>query len=217
MVTSHQNWRAISICDMINPMTILEFNSTLIADETMISEAVESVINSHKEASLIFVAGIGSTAKRLIEAGEKSSSQDLVLASTVAEGARTFLIQVACQLTSDSVSTRTQSQISELFDELSNLLQGIYLIGELSSQAVTVLESYAERAGAIIMAQALKEAGVQTQAICGREIHLATRPLASQNFCEKTLADFQNEISALTQNGIIPVIPASLRHLTAPQ
>ena len=198
-------------------MTIIEFESSLIQDEAAISDAVKSVVSSKNEASLILVAGIGSTKKRLVEAGEQSASQDLVLASTVAEGARTFLIQVACQLTSNSVSTQTQSLLSELFNELGNLLQGMYLIGELSSQALKVLESYAERASAIIMAQALKEAGVQAQAVWGREIHLAASPHASENFYNKTLVDFQREISALSQEGIIPVIPASLRPLTAPK
>ena len=202
---------------MIRPMTIIEFESSLIQDEATISEAVASVVSSKNEGSLIFVAGIGSTEKRLVDAGKKSASQDLVLASTVAEGVRTFLIQVACQLTSNSISTQTQSLLSELFDELSNLLQGMYLIGELTSQALEILESYAERASAIIMAQALKEAGVQAQAVCGREIHLASSPHASESFHEKTLFDFQREISALTQDGIIPVIPASLRPLTAPK
>ena len=196
-------------------MAILEFESTLIEDEASISEAVESVVG--KEASLIFVSGIGATPERLVEAGEKAAGQDLVLASTLAEGARTFLMQVASQLTSESVSTETQSLLSELFDELSNLLEGVYLIGELSSRAREVLRSYAERAGAIVMAQALKEKGVRAQAVCGRQIHLVGSLPASESFREKTVTDFQHEIGGLSQDGTIPVIPASLRPLAEPK
>ena len=194
-------------------MTIVEFESSRIQDEAAISEAVESVVSAGKETSLIFVTGMGTAEKRLVEAGEKSASQDLVLASTLAEGARTSLMQVAHQVTSDLVSTETQNLLSELFDELSNLLHGVYLIGELGSQARIVLESYAERAGAIIMAQALKEKGVQAQAVCGRQIYLANNPQTPERFHEKLLADFQHEISMLSQDGIISVIPASLRPL----
>ena len=196
-------------------MAILEFESTLIEDEASISEAVESVVG--KEASLIFVSGIGATPERLVEAGEKAAGQDLVLASTLAEGARTFLMQVASQLTSESVSTETQSLLSELFDELSNLLEGVYLIGELSSRAREVLRSYAERAGAIVMAQTLKEKGVRAQAVCGRQIHLVDSLPASESFREKTVTDFQHEIGGLSQDGTIPVIPASLRPLAEPK
>jgi aspartokinase len=198
-------------------MTIVELESSRLQDGAAISEAVESIVSSSQEKGLIFVAGIGATERRLVEAGQKSAGQDLVLASTLAEGARTFLIQVAHQLTSDSVSTRTQSLLSELFNEFSNLLEGVYLIGELSPQAGEVLASYAERVGAIIMAQALQEQGLQAQAVCGRQIHLANSPHASENFHAKILADFQNEISALSQDGIIPVIPISLRSLATPK
>ena len=202
---------------MIRSMTIVEFESSRIQDEATISEAVESVVSSSKKASLIFVAGIGATERRLVEAGQKSADQDLVLASTLAEGVRTFLMQVAHPLTSDAVSSKTQSLLSELFDEFSNLLEGVYLIGELSLQAREVLASYAERAGAIIMAQALLEKGVQAQAVCGRQIHLANSPHASEKFHEKTLADFQHEISALCRDGIIAVIPISLRPIASPK
>jgi aspartokinase len=198
-------------------MTIVELESSRLQDGAAISEAVESIVNSSQEKGLIFVAGIGATERRLVEAGQKSAGQDLVLASTLAEGARTFLIQVAHQLTSDSVSIRTQSLLSELFDEFSNLLEGVYLIGELSPQAGEVLASYAERAGAIIVAQALQEQGLQAQAVCERQIHLANSPYTSENFRAKILADFQNEISALSQDGIIPVIPISLRSLATPK
>ncbi|MEE8350388.1 MAG: hypothetical protein V3R94_12505 [Acidobacteriota bacterium] len=194
-------------------MTILEFESSVIQNEAMISEAVESVVNSSQEELHIFVAGIGATEKRLVEAGEKSAGQDLVLASTLAEGVRTFLIQVAHQLTSNTVSTQTQSLLSELFDEFSNLLEGVFLIGGLSPVARKVLASYAERAGAIIIAQAIQEKGLPAQAVCGRQIHLSNGPDTSQEFQEKTLADFQHEISALSQAGSIPVIPLSLHPL----
>jgi len=196
-------------------MTIVEFESSRIQDEAAISKAVESVISAGKEPSMIFVAGMGAAEKRLVEAGEKSAGQDLVLASTLAEGARTSLMQVAHQVTSDAVSRETQSLLSELFNELSDFLHGVYLIGNLGLQARRVLESYAERAGAIIMAQALKEKGVQAQAVCDRQIHLANNPQTPESFHEKLLADFQHEISTLSQGGIIAVIPASLRPLAA--
>jgi len=196
-------------------MTIVEFESSRIQDEAAISKAVESVISAGKEPSMIFVAGMGAAEKRLVEAGEKSAGQDLVLASTLAEGARTSLMQVAHQVTSDAVLRETQGLLSELFNELSDFLHGVYLIGNLGLQARMVLESYAERAGAIIMAQALKEKGVQAQAVCGRQIHLANNPQTPESFHEKLLADFQHEISTLSQGGIIAVIPASLRPLAA--
>lgn len=194
-------------------MTLYEFHSSLIQNAPMISKAVESVITSGKHSSLVLVAEIGGTEKRLAEAGRKSANQDLILACTLAEEVRTFLMQVVCQLTSPPVSHKAQSFLSELFEEFSTLLEGIYLVGELSLQAQAMVASYAERASAIIIAQALQEKGVQAQAICTRHAHIANNAQASDNFRTKAIVDFRDEISTLSQDGTILIVPASLQSL----
>jgi len=193
---------------------MLEFESSAIQDEAGVSAAVASVMNTQQNQPLVVVAGMGKTEQRLLEAGEKSAAQDLVLASTIAEGARTFYMQVARQLTSDAVWSETQNLLSGLFEEFSNLLQGVYLIGELSPQGSRMIQSYAERASCIIVAQALKEKDVQAQPVGGRQTYFANSAHLSKGLQEKTLTEFQQEISLLSQDQIIPVIPLSLRSIT---
>ncbi len=195
-------------------MNILEFESSAIQDEAGVSAAVASVVNTQQNQPLVVVAGMGKTEQRLLEAGEKSAAQDLVLASTIAEGARTFYMQVARQLTSEAVWSETQNLLSGLFEEFSNLLQGVYLIGELSPQGSRMIQSYAERASCIIVAQALKEKDVQAQSVGGRQTYFANSAHLSKSLQEKTLTEFQQEISLLSQDQIIPVIPLSLRSIT---
>jgi len=193
---------------------MLEFESSAIQDEAGVSAAVASVMNTQQNQPLVVVAGMGKTEQRLLEAGEKSAAQDLVLASTIAEGARTFYMQVARQLTSDAVWSETQNLLSGLFEEFSNLLQGVYLIGELSPQGSRMIQSYAERASCIIVAQALKEKDVQAQPVGERQTYFAKSAHLSKSLQEKTLTEFQQEISLLSQDQIIPVIPLSLRSIT---
>ena len=194
-------------------MNILEFDSSAIQDEAGVSAAVEAVVKRRQEEPLVLVAGMGKTEQRLLEAGKKSAAQDLVLASTIAEGARTFYMQVARQLTSETVGSETQSLLSGLFEEFSNLLHGVYLIGELSPQGSRILQSYAERASCIMVAQALKEKDVQAQPVGGRHLYCANSAHLSKSLQEKTPTDFQQEISLLSKGGTIPVIPSSLRSI----
>jgi aspartokinase len=194
-------------------MVVLEFDSSAIQDEAGVSASVEAVVTRRLDEPLVLVAGMGKTEQRLLEAGEKAAAQDLVLASTIAEGARTFYMQVARQLTSEAVWSETQSLLSGLFEEFSNLLHGVYLIGELSPQGSRILQSYAERASCIMVAQALKEKEVQAQPVGGRQLYCANNAHLSESFQEKTLTDFQQEISQLSQGGTIPVIPFSLRSI----
>ena len=199
---------------LMGEVSILEFESSAIQDEAGVSAAVESVVNTQQNQPLVVVAGMGKTEQRLLEAGEKSAAQDLVLASTIAEGARTFYMQVARQLTSEAVWSETQNLLSGLFEEFSNLLQGVYLMGELSPQGSRMIQSYAERASCIIVAQALKEKEVQAQPVGGRQTYFANSAHLSKNLQEKTLTEFQQEISLLSQGQIIPVVPFSLRSIT---
>jgi len=194
-------------------VTILGFESSVLQDEAGVSQAVESVLSSSQEQLLVLVAGMGKTEQRLLEAGEKSAGQDLVLASTIAEGARTLYMQVARQLTSKSVWSETQNLLSNLFEEVSTLLQGIYLMGEISSQGGKILRSYAEQASCVLVAQALKGKAVQAQLVYDRQVYLTNSAHVPQSFQEKTIAGFQQEISVLSKSGTIPVIPFSLQSI----
>lgn len=123
-------------------------------------------------------------------------------------------MQVARQLTSDAVGSETQNLLSGLFEEFSNLLEGVYLIGELSPQGSRMIQSYAERASCIIVAQALKQNEVEAQPVGGRQIYFADSAHLPKKLQERTLAEFQKEISLLSEGQIIPVIPLSLRSIT---
>jgi aspartokinase len=199
---------------LMGEVNILEFESSAIQDEAGVSAAVASILNARPKQPLVLVAGMGKTEQRLLEAGEKSAAQDLVLASTLAEGARTFYMQVARQLTSEAVGSETQNLLSGLFEECSNLLEGVYLIGELSPQGSRMIQSYAERASCIIVAQALKEKEAEAQPVGGRQIYFANSAHLSTSLQERSLTEFQQEISLLSEGQIIPVIPLSLRSIT---
>jgi len=194
-------------------VTILEFESSVLQDEAGVSQAVEAVLSSSQKQLLVLVAGMGKTEQRLQNAGEKSAGQDLVLASTVAEGVRTLYMQVARQLTSQSVWSETQNLLSSLFEEVSSLLQGIFLMGEISSQGGRILRSYAEQATCVLVAQGLKGKAVQAQLVYDRQVYLTNSAHVSQSFQEKTIAGFQQELSVLSKGGTIPIIPFSLQSI----
>ena len=190
-------------------MKILEFDGFSIADEDGLSKAMQTVADALPQQLLVAAGPMGKTEERLLEAGEKSAQQDLVLASTLAEGVRTFHMQLARQLTSGELRAQAEHLLSELFEELFELLQGLYLIGELSQQGRRILGSYADRASVVILAQALKQKGIQAQAICERQTYLAED--ASQ------AAEFRSEIESTSAGEGIPVIPLALRRLAIQQ
>ena len=132
-------------------MEFLELESSAISTETDLSQAVERILNSGKDRLVVVASAMTGTEESLRKAGEKAVQQDLVVASTLAESARTFYMQLAQQMTSQADWMGIKSLLSDLFEELFDLLKGVYLIGELTSQGRKVLLSCADRASATIV------------------------------------------------------------------
>jgi bifunctional aspartokinase / homoserine dehydrogenase 1 len=141
---------------------------------------------------------MGPTSETLAEAGEKSADQDLVLASALVEGLRTYHVQLAQQITAAAMFRETRSLLSSLFEELSDLLKGLYLIEEFSEQSRLVLERYGERAAAIVISYVLRSSDLQSVCFYSREVFQESE-------------DLRQEIEILIGKGVIPVLPLSLR------
>ncbi|MGH9341592.1 MAG: hypothetical protein ACRD1R_18910 [Acidobacteriota bacterium] len=187
-----------------SPLYTLEFKSSDIQEASGIQKAVERIGAARQP--VVLVEAMGQSAQQLLKAAEKAARQDLVLASTLAEGLRTYHMQVAQQVTSNAVWKQTKAQLSSLFEEISSLLQGLYLLGEFSPHGKRVAGFYAERSGAIILSQALHESGRPSQSFAAREAFLSVDNAGR----ESIQASLRAEIDGLLKELHIPVLPASL-------
>lgn len=139
-------------------MTIVLLNTSDLDTAEHIRESVEKVkARLSDQHTVILVSAMGSSEKKLLDAARKAAEQDIVLSSTIAEGLRTFHLQIAQQLVTGDSWKRTRSILSNLFEELSTLLQGFYLAGELTPRGEKVVQSYGERASATILARLLEQ------------------------------------------------------------
>ncbi len=188
-------------------MKIIQFDSGSIADPSGILSSADAVIQAREQQPVVVVSSMGSGSETLLKAGQKSAHQDEVLASTLAEGARTYHMQVAEQITS-SVWPETKKSLSNLFEEITDLLKGLYLLGELSSRSEKVLQFYAEGLAATILAQALKEKACGSRSLFNRDLFVqqVDQPQAGT----RTPSELQQEVDSLLAEGTVPVIPLSL-------
>ena len=189
-------------------MEFLELKNSAISTESALSQTVKEILHAPNPFRVTGTPAMIGTQENLQKAGEKAVQQDLIAASTLAESSRTFHMQLAQQMTSQSSWGETKTLLSNLFEELFDLLKGFYLVGELTPQGQIMLLSCAERASATIVAQALKEKGTSSEALCRREIFLLNEQANTPNITSSSLTDYQKEIANLLENQIIPVIPA---------
>ena len=192
-------------------MKILQFDSETIADPSGLLGSAEAVIKAKGPQPVVVVASMGSSSETLFQAGQRSAHQDMVLASTLAEGSRTYHMQVAEQITS-VVWRETKKSLSNLFEEITDLLKGLYLLGELSPRSEKVLRFYAEGLAATILAQALKEKGCGSQCLFHRELFVQQLDQAQQ-VGPGTLSELEQEVESLLAEKTVPVVPLSLARI----
>lgn len=149
-------------------MTILLLNDADLDTTEHILDSLEKVKARLSEQPVVLVSSMGSSKKKLLEAAQKAAEQDIVLSSTIAEGLRTFHIQIAQQLITGDSWKRTRSALSNLFEELATLLQGFYLSGELTPRGEVVTTSYGERASATILARLLEQEDISVAEVTER-------------------------------------------------
>lgn len=177
-------------------MTRLKLDSGEIQSAAGIGRAVDSILEGRGTTPAVFVSAMGMTRKQLLEAGRKSADQDMVVATTLAEGLRTYHMQVARQLTSGENWSETRRRLGLLFQDVTDLFKGLHLLGEMSPRAELVASFYGEALAATILAQSLRERGREARALVER--NLAIDPDESS---------LMEEVSLLVAEETVPVLP----------
>ena len=180
-------------------MKTLKLQSGEIQSAEAILRVVESIVENNQGIPVVAVPAMGLTRKQLLEAGRKSAGQDMVVATTLAEGLRTYHMQVARQLTSGTNWSETQRRLGLIFQEVTDLLKGLHLLGEVSPRAELVATFHGQSLAATILAHTLKERGREARELVDRS--LVIHPDKSS---------LQEEVSKLVAEETVPVLPLEL-------
>lgn len=182
-------------------MTIIRLQDTDLDTTEHIRSSIDKVKARLSEHPVVLASAMGNSERKLLDAARKAAAQDIVLSSTIAEGLRTFHIQIAQQLISGDSWKQTRSILSNLFEELSTLLQGFYLSGELTPTGERVTKSYGERASAVILARLLEQEDVPVAEVTDRI--LPGEPSEMQRRLQDSLNNWKKEHEVLVLPGYL--------------
>ena len=180
-------------------MNTLELKSGEIQSADTILRVVESILGREQGTPVVFVPAMGLTRKQLLEAGRKAADQDMVVATTLAEGLRTYHMQVARQMTSGENWRETRRRLGRLFQDVTDLLKGLHLLGEMSPRAELVASFYGQALAATILAQSLKERDREARALVERNLAI-----------NSDISSLSAEVRDLLAEGTMPVLPHGL-------
>ena len=151
-------------------MRVMKFGGSSIADSGRIRSIIEIVIKENQRSPVlaVVVSAFGGTTDLLLKAGRGALQKD--------EGYLKILNHLKEKhfaIIETLISPESNSLIEEVdhrFSELSAVLKGIFLIGELTGRSRDLLMSFGERLSAFIIAAAMNQVGIDARFLDARNI-----------------------------------------------
>jgi aspartokinase/homoserine dehydrogenase 1 len=138
-------------------MKILKFGGTSVANAENIKLVLDIVINKTQEENLVVVVSALSKVTDLLQlAASKAASNDESFKDIVAEIEKKHL-EALKQLIPVSEQSGLLSHIKRIINHLETLLDGCFLLGELSPRTSDTILSFGELLSSYIIAEALKQ------------------------------------------------------------
>jgi aspartokinase/homoserine dehydrogenase 1 len=138
-------------------ITIIKFGGTSVANPANILKSI-NIIKSKKSSGrvAVVVSALGGVTDMLLNAAIAASEKNLAYKATLAEIEERHLEAVNGLIEGNDAVT---AQVKKELEHLSTLLNGCYLLGELSERTKDLILSFGEVLSSYIIAEVLKEQG----------------------------------------------------------
>ncbi|MDC0380345.1 bifunctional aspartate kinase/homoserine dehydrogenase I [Flavobacteriaceae bacterium] len=144
-------------------MKVLKFGGTSVGSSENINKVIQIVSHaSENESVVVVVSAVGGITDKLMNASSKAISKDLDYKSDFNKLKKQHIDVIEGLLSRDSLES-TKDIILEKLLELEKLLDGIYLINELSPQTTDKLLSFGELMSSLIIFEAMQQKGLNVQ------------------------------------------------------
>jgi len=137
-------------------MKVLKFGGSSVANSENIQKVIAIVANaSKKEKIAVVVSAFGKTTNNLL-AGANLALEDIKVAKETLENIKTLHYKVIDDLILKNKKEVTL-EVSSLFERLTSIYEGIFLLQELSNKTLAKVSSFGERLSSYIIANATSE------------------------------------------------------------
>ena len=137
-------------------MKVLKFGGSSVANSENIQKVIAIVANaSKKEKIAVVVSAFGKTTNNLL-AGANLALEDIKVAKETLENIKTLHYKVIDDLIIKNKKEVTV-EVASLFERLTSIYEGIFLLQELSNKTLAKVSSFGERLSSYIIANATSE------------------------------------------------------------
>src|ERR1700728_3178698 len=194
---------------MKKPLQVMKLGGTSVGDASCIVCVCAIVKDAaRKKSVLVVVSAMSGVTNRLIEAATRAEAGERDNAALLIDSLRKqHDLALNALIRNADTKKRLTRRIEALLNEATRLCDGTALIRELTPRTLDSVSSLGERLSAPLVAAALKECGVETEAIEATELivtdgyHGAAEPAI-----DRTRERCEVRLRPLLQKGIVPVV-----------
>lgn len=133
-------------------MKVMKFGGTSVGDPASL-ERVRKIIETEREPVIVVVSALGGVTDRLLLAADFALNSNPGYKPLIDEIIARHNEIIDKMITSPDDIREIKQKTQQLFDELRNILQGVYLIGDLSQKTSDKIVSYGERLSSLIISK----------------------------------------------------------------
>jgi bifunctional aspartokinase / homoserine dehydrogenase 1 len=191
------------------PLRIMKFGGTSVGDASCIRKVVDIIQSASGESDVVVVvSAMGGVTNRLLDAATQAEAGARNLVTTIFEELRTqHEAAINALIYSPAERNRIASKMQEVFQEGNRLCEGTILLRELTPRVRDSISSLGERLSAPLVAAALAEHGVASEAVEATELVVTDSYYGAADPCMDLTRDRCGEVlRPLLQQGIVPVV-----------
>ena len=121
-------------------------------------QIVQQIVEQEKEAVIVVVSAFGGVTDRLLQAADAALNNDTAYKQLLEEVIGKHETMIAESVASAEGRAELTQLTQVMFEELRNILRGVYLIGDLSQKTSDKISSYGERLSSLIISKVFNNA-----------------------------------------------------------
>jgi aspartate kinase len=149
---------------------VLKFGGSSVRDAQMIRRVLQIASARLDDAPVLISSAMGKTTDALVFIAAEAAAGNGDAAFARLAQLRESHLEAVFELTSGQRQGDLEKSVHSLFDELSGLAQGVFLIRECSNRSSDAMLSFGERLSTAIIAGAAAELGIPTELIDARTL-----------------------------------------------
>jgi aspartate kinase len=145
-------------------MIVMKFGGTSVKDAVAINNAIEIIKTRLARKPVIVSSATAKTTDSLIQLGKSACIGDGNKTRELLDELRERHLKICRELINDSQRQKNLSnKIISIFAELENIVNGIFLLSELSSRSLAKVSSFGEIISTTIISEALSDRGIANE------------------------------------------------------